>query len=120
MPGVNPNILNQNEQRHFTEWNATRTEYPCLCRHELIAKQANLSPAATALAFRNERLTYRELNRRSNQLARYIQKLGVGPDVLVGICLERSVNMMVALLAILKAGGAYVPLDPEYPAERDR
>lgn len=118
MPGVNPNILNQNEQRHFTEWNATRTEYPRVCLHELIAKQANLSPAATALAFRNERLTYRELNRRSNQLARYIQKLGVGPDVLVGICLERSVNMMVALLAILKAGGAYVPLDPEYPAER--
>ncbi len=76
------------------------------------------TPDATAVVFENERLTYRELNRRANQLAHHLVKLGVGPDVLVGILVERSLEMVVGLLGILKAGGAYVPLDPAYPRER--
>ena len=71
-----------------------------------------------AVVYEEQQLTYRELNRRANQLAHYLRSLGVGPEVLVGICVERSVEMVVGLLGILKAGGAYVPLDPEYPRER--
>ena len=70
------------------------------------------------MVFEHQKLTYRELNIRANQLAHYLKKLGVGPEVLVGICVERSLEMMIGLLGILKAGGAYVPLDPEYPQER--
>jgi surfactin family lipopeptide synthetase A len=101
------------------EWNNTRAAYPKdRCAHQLFEQQADRSPDVTALAFEEQRLTYRELNRRANQLAHYLTKLGVGPDVLVGICIERSLEMVVGLLGILKAGGAYVPLDPVYPAER--
>ena len=76
------------------------------------------TPNAVAVVFENQQLTYSELNSRANQLAHYLHSLGVGADVLVGICVERSVEMVVGLLGILKAGGAYVPLDPEYPQER--
>ena len=76
------------------------------------------SPDTVAVVFEEEQLTYRELNSRANQLAHYLQKLGVGPEVLVGIYLERSLEMVIGLLSILKAGGAYVPLDPAYPEER--
>lgn len=86
--------------------------------HGLVEQQVERSPEATAVVFDGEALTYRELNERANQLARYLQRRGVGPDVLVGVCLERSLEMIVALLGILKAGGAYVPLDPAYPPER--
>jgi amino acid adenylation domain-containing protein len=88
------------------------------CFHQLFEEQVERSPNAIALVFEDKQLTYQELNNRSNQLAHYLQKLGVGPEVLVGICLERSVEMIVALLGILKAGGAYLPLDPTYPQER--
>ena len=99
--------------------NDTKTEYPKdRCIHTLFEAQVGKTPEAVALLFEHQHLTYRELNDRANQLAHYLQKLGVGPEVLVGICLERSIEMIVALLAILKAGGAYVPLDPDYPKER--
>ncbi|MBN2001946.1 MAG: amino acid adenylation domain-containing protein [Anaerolineae bacterium] len=86
--------------------------------HTLFEHQANCAPDAIALAFENQELTYRELDLRANRLAHYLQKLGVGPEVLVGVCLERGAEMIVGLLAILKAGGAYVPLDQAYPQER--
>ncbi|SDL19260.1 non-ribosomal peptide synthase domain TIGR01720/amino acid adenylation domain-containing protein, partial [Pseudomonas delhiensis] len=101
------------------QWNATATEYP-LQRgvHQLFEEQVERHPNAPALAFGEQRLSYAELNRRANQLAHLLKAHGVGPDSLVGIAVERSIEMVVGLMAILKAGGAYVPLDPEYPAER--
>ncbi|MDQ3942480.1 MAG: condensation domain-containing protein, partial [Actinomycetota bacterium] len=106
-------------ERHqlLVEWNDTQTDYPKdQCVHVLFETQAERTPDAVAVVFEDQRLTYRELNRRSNQLARHLRKLGVGrPEVSVGICVERSVEMVVGLLGILKAGGAYVPLDPAYP-----
>jgi surfactin family lipopeptide synthetase A len=101
------------------EWNDTETEYPQdKCIHELFAAQVERTPDAIAVVFEEQRLTYRELNDRANQLAHYLQTLGVKPEVMVGICVERSVEMIVGLLGILKAGGAYVPLDPAYPQDR--
>src|SRR5215469_10885325 len=80
--------------------------------------QASRTPSAIAVFHEGGKFTYEQLNRRANQLAHYLRKLGVGPEVRVGLCLERNLEMVVALLAILKAGGAYVPLDPHYPQER--
>jgi len=100
-------------------WNDARTNYPKdRPLHYLFESQVERTPGATAVVFGNERLTYRELNRRANQLAHHLVSLGVGPDVLTGILVERSLDMVVGLLGILKAGGAYVPLDPAYPSER--
>ncbi len=89
-----------------------------LCIHHLFEAQVDRSPDAVALVFNDHRISYSELNQCSNQLAHYLQKLGVGPESLVGICLERSVEMVVSLLGILKAGGAYLPIDPYYPLDR--
>jgi Condensation domain/AMP-binding enzyme len=100
------------------EWNATATPYPQQCVHQLFEAQAEKTPQAAALIFEKEELSYSDLNRRANQLAHYLRALGVGPDVPVGICMERSTEMVVSLLAVLKAGGAYVPLDATYPPER--
>ena len=113
-------ILTEAEKRRLlVEWNGTKVDYPKdKCVYELFEAQVEKSPAAVAVVFENEQLTYQELNRRANQLAHYLQKQGVGPEVLVGICMERSLEMIIGLLGILKAGGAYVPLDPEYPKER--
>ena len=95
------------------------SEYaPALSLSELFEAQAARTPETVALRFEDTALTYRELNERANQLAHYLQRSGVGPDVLVGILMHRSVEMLVAVLGILKAGGAYVPLDPSYPGER--
>jgi len=108
-------------ERHqlLVEWNDTRRDYPKdKCIHQLFEEQVERTPEAAAVVFEDQQLTYRELNNRANQLAHYLQKLGVSPEVLVGICLERSLEMIVALLGILKAGGVYVPLDPGYPKER--
>ncbi|MGA9994162.1 MAG: amino acid adenylation domain-containing protein [Pyrinomonadaceae bacterium] len=103
----------------LVEWNETATDYPKdSCIHELFERQAEETPDAVALSFEAEQLTYRELNLRANQLAHYLRGLGVGPDVRVGLMVDRSVEMVVGLLGILKAGGAYVPLDPAYPHER--
>jgi len=113
-------LLSEAEQhQQLVVWNDTQTEYPKdLCIHQLFEAQVERSPDATAVVFENQQLTYRELNNRANQLAHYLQKLGVAPDVLVGIYMERSLEMVIGLLGILKAGGAYVPLDPSYPKER--
>ena len=101
------------------EWNETKRDYPKdKCVHQLFEEQVKRTPEAVAVVFEEQELTYRELNSRANQLAHYLKKLGVGPEVLVGICVERSLEMIVGLLGVLKAGGAYVPLDPGYPKER--
>jgi amino acid adenylation domain-containing protein len=108
-------------ERHqlLVEWNATAVDYPSnQCIHQLFEAQAERIPAAVALVFEQQQLTYRELNQQANQLAHYLRQLGVGPEALVGICMERSLEMVVGLLGTLKAGGAYVPLDPAYPRER--
>ena len=88
--------------------------------HELFEEQVEKTPNAAALVYEEQELSYVELNRRANQLAHYLRKLGVKPDDLIGVCMERSVEMVVALLGVLKTGGAYVPLEPEYPVERLR
>ncbi len=101
------------------DWNRTEAAYPDqLCVHQLFEAQAARTPKATALVFEGEALSYSELNQRANQLAHHLLSLGVGPDQRVGLCVERSVEMVVGLLGVLKAGGAYVPLDPAYPSTR--
>jgi amino acid adenylation domain-containing protein len=106
-------------RRVLNDLNDTVVEYPSHKRaHELIEEQARRGPDSVAVAFEGGQLTYGELNRRSNQMAHYLRELGVGPEVLVGLLMERSIEMMIALLGALKSGGAYVPLDPLYPAER--
>ncbi len=99
-------------------WNRREAYRAGPCLHQLLEAQAERAPDAVAVVFEAERLSYGELNRRANQLAHHLRGRGVGPEVRVGLCLERGVEMVVALLAVLKAGGAYVPLDPAYPAER--
>ncbi len=89
-----------------------------MCIHQLIERQVEMTPDAIAVEFGASQLTYRELDQRANQLAHYLQRQGIGPDRCVAVCLERSLEMTVALLGVLKAGGAYVPLDPEYPRDR--
>ena len=113
-------LLTEAEQHQLlVGWNATRTDYPKEhCIHQLFEAQVERSPNAIAVVFEEQQLSYQELNIRANQLAHYLQRLGVKPEVLVGVCLERSLEMIVGLLAILKAGGAYVPIDPTYPQER--
>jgi amino acid adenylation domain-containing protein len=114
-----PVLTDAEQDQIVVESNDTRVNYPKdLCLHALFEAQVERTPDATAVVCEEERLSYRELNARANQLAHHLRKLGVGAEVLVGICMERSVEMMVTLLGILKAGGAYVPLDPAYPEER--
>ncbi|NET61630.1 MAG: amino acid adenylation domain-containing protein, partial [Symploca sp. SIO2E6] len=106
-------------QQIFVEWNNTKIDYPLeKCIHQLFETQVRKTPDAVAVIFEDRKLTYSQLNSKANQLAHYLQQLGVKADTRVGICVERSVEMVVGLLAILKAGGAYVPLDPSYPSER--
>jgi amino acid adenylation domain-containing protein len=109
------------DERHqiLFEWNETQVENePALCIHELFEQQAAAKPHAVALVHKDEQLTYRELNERANKLAHHLRRLGTGPESLVGICLERSAEAVVAILGVLKAAGAYLPLDPSYPRER--
>jgi amino acid adenylation domain-containing protein/non-ribosomal peptide synthase protein (TIGR01720 family) len=103
----------------LVEWNDTTAQFPqnC-CIHELFETQVERTPDAVAVVFRDHHLTYEVLNRRANQLAHILQRLGVGPETVVGLCVERSLDMIIGGLGILKAGGAYVPLDPAYPQER--
>ncbi|NER47173.1 MAG: amino acid adenylation domain-containing protein [Symploca sp. SIO1A3] len=114
-----PLLTKVEQQQLLIDWNQTQTDYPQdKCVHQLFEQQVEHNPNTVAVVFENEQLTYQQLNCRANQLAHYLQSLGVGADVLVGLFVERSLDMIVALLGILKAGGAYVPLDPEYPQER--
>ncbi|MEG4497359.1 amino acid adenylation domain-containing protein [Microcoleus sp. F10-C6] len=109
----------QERYQLLVECNNTQADYPQdLCIHQLFEMQADRTPDAVALVFGEERVTYQQLNFRSNQLARYLQKMGVGAEVLVGLCCRRSLDLIVGMLGILKAGGAYLILDPSYPAER--
>ncbi|MBD2360529.1 amino acid adenylation domain-containing protein [Anabaena minutissima FACHB-250] len=114
------NILSD-RQRHqlLVEFNKTEADYPQdKCIHQLFEEQVARTPDSVAVVFDNQQLTYQQLNSRANQLAHHLQDLGVSPEVLVGICVERSLEMLIGMLGILKAGGAYVPLDPSYPQER--
>ncbi len=113
-------LLTEAEQYQLlVEWNNTTKAYSLdKCIHQLFEEQVRKTPDALAVLYEDEQLTYTELNAKANQLAHYLRTLGVGLDVLVGICVERSPLMVIGLLGILKAGGAYVPLDPAYPAER--
>ncbi|MEW6737800.1 MAG: amino acid adenylation domain-containing protein, partial [Acidobacteriota bacterium] len=108
-------------ERHqlLAEWNNTAVDYPQdKCIHQLFEEQVERTPNAIALVYEQERLTYQQLNRHANQLAHYLRALGVGPEVLIGICLDRSIEMVVTILGVLKAGGAYLPINPDYPVER--
>lgn len=117
--GELPLLTEAEREQVLSEWNHTGFAYPRdRMLHELVEEQAGRAPDAVAVVFEDQQLTYRELDDRANLLAAHLQDLGVGPNILVGICVERSLEMLVGLLGILKAGGAYVPLDPAYPAER--
>ncbi len=113
-----PLLTAQEHRQLLVDWNDTQVDYPQQCIHQLFEAQVEKTPDAVAVVFENQQLTYCELNAKANQLAHYLQELGVKPEILVGICVERSLNMLIGLLAILKAGGAYIPLDPSYPKER--
>lgn len=120
-----PHLSEEEWQRIVVEWNNTGAAYSeDQCIHQLFEAQVERSPDVVAVMYKGgdatnlSSLTYRELNRRANQLAHYLQRLGVGPETLVGLCMERSPEMIIGVLGILKAGGAYVPLDPTYPEER--
>ena len=113
-------ILTQ-EERHqlLVNWNDTRVDYPKdVLLHELFEAQVERTPNAVAVCFEGREVSYRELNERANRLAHHLRRLGVAPDTLVGVCMERSLDLVVALYGVVKAGGAYVPIDPEYPQER--
>ena len=112
-------ILSPDERRTILyDWNDTARAVPSATLPELFAAQVKTTPAAIAVVFEDTSLTYGELDARANQLAHHLRALGVGPEVVVGLCVERSLEMLVGLLGILKAGGAYLPLDPDYPPER--
>ncbi len=107
------------EHRLLSEWNDTSKQFRRdACIHELFERQVERTPDNTAVVFEGDSFTYRELNQRANQLAHKLRALGVGPETLVGICVERSLEMLVAILGVLKAGGGYLPLDPAYPKDR--
>ncbi|BAY81640.1 peptide synthetase [Calothrix parasitica NIES-267] len=111
-------LLTITEQQLLVEWNQTQVNYPQTCIHQLFIAQVEKTPDSIAIVWENQQLTYNELDIKSNQLARYLIKLGVKPETRVGICVERNAEMVIGLLGILKAGAAYVPLDPAYPEER--
>lgn len=111
-------VTNGAQERLAAPGNDTRADFPDACAHELFQDQVARTPDAIAIAFGDRRLTFRELNAEANRVAHDLRRRGVGPDVLVGVCLERSPELVVALLAVWKAGGAYVPIDPSYPQER--
>ena len=112
--------LSKNERKKLlVDWNATKVDYPRnICLHHLFEAQVKKTPNAVAVVFEDQQLTYRELNQRSNQLARHLKSLGVKTESFVAICMERSLEMVVAIYGTMKAGAAYVPIDPTYPQER--
>src|ERR1035437_420567 len=108
------------DQQLQVDWNDTAVAYPEQnhCLHQLLEKQVRRTPNQVALVFEQQRLTYEELNRRASQLAFYLRSLGAGPDVTIGLFVERSLELVIGMLGILKAGAAYMPIDPAYPHER--
>ena len=116
--GAIPLLTEAEHQLMLVEWNTTKTDYPENKTLVHLFEDRSKHRWIGRHLFEDAHLTYRELNTRANQLAHYLRERGVGPEVLVGICMERSIEMIVTLLGILKAGGAYVPLDPSYPKER--
>jgi len=110
--------LSDKERAKLRAWNDTQADFPHVCTQELFEAQVERTPDAIAVTFGDRRLSYGDLNERANSVAHYLRKRGVGPNTLVGVCFERSPELIVALLAVWKAGGAYVPLDPAYPKER--
>src|SRR5438477_3726469 len=115
----NSSYISESQKRQLAQWNATQQSYHLnLCVPQLVERQAVATPDATALVMGQQILTYHQLNEHANQLAHYLQRQGVGRNALVGICVERSLDLVVGLLAILKSGGAYVALDPSHPSER--
>src|SRR5437764_243314 len=127
--GFNSPLLDARECRGVVEelgeqsvgWSASPVhQKPVRTIVELIDRECERNPEKVAVVFEGEQLTYDELNRRANRLSVYLCERGVGPETLVGLCVDRSLTMIVALLGVLKAGGAYVPLDPDFPAERLR
>jgi amino acid adenylation domain-containing protein len=113
-----PLLPAQEQERLVTDWNKTKMDYPALCVHQLFEQQVEKTPDATAATFGNMTLTYRQLDGLSNRLAAHLREEGIGPEGMVGIHCDRSMEMLVGVLGVLKAGGAYVPLDPAYPKER--
>ncbi len=111
-------LLTAQERRRLEHWNQTEAPYRSAGLHEMVAEQARRRPQATAVQFGDARLSYAELDARANQLAHELRRLGAGPGVLVGLCMERSLELPLAMLGVLKSGAAYVPIDPGYPAER--
>ncbi|WP_242245003.1 non-ribosomal peptide synthetase [Bacillus cereus group sp. BfR-BA-01330] len=112
-------ISEEDKRKSLVEFNNPKLDVPPqVTIHEMFERQAMIYPNAIAVTYEKEKITYKELNERANQLAHYLQKKGVGPDTLVGLCVERSLEMIVGILGVLKAGGAYVPLDPTYPEQR--
>src|SRR5215510_855319 len=118
-PAVSLQLDQADIHKLLIEWNNTASEYPrnC-CVHELFAEQAARTPAADAVVMGDDRLSYKQLNDYANQIAHYLRSIGVGAEVVVGLCVERSLEMIVGILGILKAAGAYLPLDRNYPDER--
>ncbi|HET8887656.1 MAG TPA: non-ribosomal peptide synthase/polyketide synthase [Candidatus Angelobacter sp.] len=115
-----PMLGNAERQQLLVEWNSTAADFPHKCVHDLLTEQAKLTPAASAVVFEGRNLSYAELDKESNQIGRYLRKLGAGPETRIGICVERSLEAVAGLVGILKSGAAFVPLDPDYPAERLR
>jgi len=111
-------LLPDEELKQRQRWNITQVDFPETCIHTLIEQQVEISPEAIAAISGDESYSYRELHERSNRVARYLQSLGVVPDVIVGVCIEPSIEMLVGVLGILKAGGAYLPIDPSHPRDR--
>jgi amino acid adenylation domain-containing protein len=113
------NLVSRAERERLVGWNRTTARFPAdRCIHQLFEEQARQTPQAVALAFGDETLTYAQLDARANRLAHHLRGMGVGPEVRVGVCLERSLELLVCILGVMKAGGAYVPMDPAHPAER--
>ena len=121
-PGVStprlPVSSDDETRQHPLDLNGPVEEYPRACAHEQIEEQAYKNPGRVALIYQNDRVSYGDVNERSNRIGHYLQRLGVGPETMVGLCLDRSADAIIALLGILKAGGAYVPLDPNLPQDR--
>ncbi len=115
-------LLSSEERQHLlVDWNQTKSDYPREQRaHQLFEAQVERTPDSPAVIFNDQSLTYRQLNQRANQLAHHLRSLGVGPEKMVGVYLERSLEMVVAVLGVLKSGAAYIPMDPLFPAHRIR